>query len=97
MPLLFATGPVRSGESAFVQALAEQSGLRVTYLATAARDPSDPEWCARLERHERDRPAGWATLESAELTRQNHKFRLIRRTGWTPAQRASATSYRHTG
>lgn len=47
--------------------LAERSGARVTFVATAARDAGDPEWSARLERHARERPAAWATLETAGL------------------------------
>lgn len=65
MPLLFVTGPVRSGKSAFAVAKAHGYGARVTYLATAAANPDDPEWSARIARHRRDRPADWEVKESA--------------------------------
>jgi adenosylcobinamide kinase / adenosylcobinamide-phosphate guanylyltransferase len=68
MGLVFVTGPVRSGKSAFGVRLAAESGLEVTYVATAARDPDDAEWRARLERHVRDRPPGWRTIETAPLS-----------------------------
>ena len=67
MSAIFVTGPVRSGKSAYAARLAERSGARVTFVATAARDAGDPEWSARLERHARERPAGWTTLETAGL------------------------------
>jgi adenosylcobinamide kinase/adenosylcobinamide-phosphate guanylyltransferase len=67
MPVIVVTGPVRSGKSRFALERAKQSGLPVTYVATAAREPGDGEWDARLERHLRERPAHWTTVESAEL------------------------------
>jgi adenosylcobinamide kinase / adenosylcobinamide-phosphate guanylyltransferase len=68
MGLVFVTGPVRSGKSAFGVRLATESGLEVTYVATASRDPDDAEWRARLERHMRDRPKEWRTVETAALS-----------------------------
>ena len=67
MSAIFVTGPVRSGKSDLAVRLARESGARVTFVATAARDASDPEWCARLDRHARERPADWATLETCEM------------------------------
>lgn len=58
-------GPVRSGKSARAHALAEASGKRVIYAATAAYDPEDAEMRERIERHRRDRPATWTTVETA--------------------------------
>jgi adenosylcobinamide kinase / adenosylcobinamide-phosphate guanylyltransferase len=58
-------GPVRSGKSARAQALAEASGKHVIYAATAAYDPEDAEMRERIERHRRDRPAAWTTVETA--------------------------------
>jgi adenosylcobinamide kinase/adenosylcobinamide-phosphate guanylyltransferase len=69
MAVVFVTGPVRSGKSAFGVRLARESGREVTYVATAARDPDDVEWRARLTRHLRDRPASWRTVETATMTR----------------------------
>jgi adenosylcobinamide kinase / adenosylcobinamide-phosphate guanylyltransferase len=68
MAVVFVTGPVRSGKSAFGVRLARESGREVTYVATAARDPDDVEWRARLTRHLRDRPASWRTVETATMT-----------------------------
>ncbi|MGZ3502942.1 MAG: bifunctional adenosylcobinamide kinase/adenosylcobinamide-phosphate guanylyltransferase [Vulcanimicrobiaceae bacterium] len=67
MPLTFVTGPVRSGKSRFAARLAREPGLPVTYIATAPRDPTDREWTARLEHHERTRPPEWSVVETAEL------------------------------
>ncbi|HEY5425536.1 MAG TPA: bifunctional adenosylcobinamide kinase/adenosylcobinamide-phosphate guanylyltransferase [Candidatus Tumulicola sp.] len=68
MGVVFVTGPVRSGKSAFGVKLARASGLEVTYVATAAHEPDDAEWRARLVRHLRDRPAAWRTVETAAMT-----------------------------
>jgi adenosylcobinamide kinase / adenosylcobinamide-phosphate guanylyltransferase len=50
--------------------LARESGLDVTYLATAAAAPEDAEWRARLARHTRERPESWRTIETAPLSHQ---------------------------
>jgi adenosylcobinamide kinase/adenosylcobinamide-phosphate guanylyltransferase len=68
MAVVFITGPVRSGKSAFGVRLARESGRDVTYLATAAGAPEDVEWRARLTRHLRDRPASWKTVETATMS-----------------------------
>ncbi len=67
MAVVLITGPVRSGKSAFGVRLARESGLEVTYVATAAGSPEDIEWRARLTRHVRDRPASWRTVETAAM------------------------------
>jgi adenosylcobinamide kinase / adenosylcobinamide-phosphate guanylyltransferase len=67
MAVVFITGPVRSGKSAFAVRLAGESGLDVTYVATAAAEPEDAEWRARLARHTRERPESWRTVETAPL------------------------------
>jgi len=67
MAVTLVTGPVRSGKSRYVAQLAASSGLPVTYLATASRDPNDAEWNERLRRHMEDRPAHWETIETASL------------------------------
>jgi adenosylcobinamide kinase / adenosylcobinamide-phosphate guanylyltransferase len=66
--VVFITGPVRSGKSAFGVRLARESGRDVTYVATAPGAPEDVEWRARLMRHVRDRPASWRTVETAGMT-----------------------------
>jgi adenosylcobinamide kinase/adenosylcobinamide-phosphate guanylyltransferase len=68
MAVVFITGPVRSGKSAFASRLAGESGLDVTYVATAAADPEDTEWRARLARHASERPRSWRTVETATLS-----------------------------
>ena len=70
MAVIFITGPVRSGKSAFGVRLARESGCDVTYVATAAGAPEDVEWRARLTRHVRDRPAMWRTVETAAMSLQ---------------------------
>ncbi|WP_221091602.1 bifunctional adenosylcobinamide kinase/adenosylcobinamide-phosphate guanylyltransferase [Deinococcus aquaedulcis] len=61
MTLVFVTGGARSGKSAFAERRAADSGLPVTYLATA--QAFDDEMAARIARHRGDRPAAWATVE----------------------------------
>ncbi len=68
MPVTLVTGPVRSGKSRHVANLAAQSGRAVTFVATALRDPDDPEWTQRLRRHLNERPAQWETIETATLS-----------------------------
>lgn len=63
MPRILVTGPTRSGKSAFAEALATRTQLPVTYVATARVSSDDPEWQARIDRHRRDRPTAWETLE----------------------------------
>ncbi len=54
-------GGARSGKSAYAQQRALQTGGPVTYIATAR--PDDEEMSLRVERHQRDRPPHWTTLE----------------------------------
>jgi adenosylcobinamide kinase / adenosylcobinamide-phosphate guanylyltransferase len=60
MPALFILGGARSGKSRF--ALSRLTARqRVTFVATALR--TDPDMAARIDRHRRERPAAWTTLE----------------------------------
>jgi adenosylcobinamide kinase / adenosylcobinamide-phosphate guanylyltransferase len=60
-------GGVRSGKSRYAQQLAERES-RVIFLATAKA--SDDEMNRKIERHRRERPAGWTTVEEPlELVR----------------------------
>jgi adenosylcobinamide kinase/adenosylcobinamide-phosphate guanylyltransferase len=59
-------GGARSGKSRFAARLAAEREP-VTYVATAAVDPGDPEMLARVERHRAERPAGWTTREVPRL------------------------------
>jgi len=54
-------GGVRSGKSRLAEALALQSGLPVTFIATAL--PGDEEMRERIEAHRRRRPPGWQVVE----------------------------------
>jgi len=54
-------GGARSGKNSFAQSLAAQAG-KVVYLATA--EASDEEMRTKIERHRKDRPAGWKTVET---------------------------------
>jgi len=65
MPLVFITGPVRSGKSRFAERLAQERGGDVTYVATAYNDPEDQEWAARIAHHRARRPAAWRIVETA--------------------------------
>jgi adenosylcobinamide kinase/adenosylcobinamide-phosphate guanylyltransferase len=53
-------GGARSGKSRYAQQLAEQS-RHVVFVATATA--SDEEMRAKIERHRRDRPQEWPTIE----------------------------------
>ena len=54
-------GGARSGKSRLAERRARDSGLAVTYIATA--EAGDREMDARIETHRRRRPAAWHTLE----------------------------------
>ena len=54
-------GGARSGKSAFAEKLASDSGLPVTYIATA--QVYDQEFGLRVAHHKDRRPAHWQTIE----------------------------------
>ncbi|EHQ52178.1 adenosylcobinamide kinase/adenosylcobinamide-phosphate guanylyltransferase [Ectothiorhodospira sp. PHS-1] len=56
-------GGVRSGKSALAERLALESGLPVTYVATA-RPGDDEEMHARIRHHRERRPSDWTLVES---------------------------------
>ena len=62
-PLILALGGTRSGKSRFGLAAARRlaGDGRVWFLATAW--PGDPEMDDRIERHRRERPADWPTID----------------------------------
>ncbi|HTC92552.1 MAG TPA: bifunctional adenosylcobinamide kinase/adenosylcobinamide-phosphate guanylyltransferase [Terriglobales bacterium] len=53
-------GGARSGKSRFAQQLAAGAG-KVTFFATA--QPTDEEMRRKIERHRRERPTSWVTVE----------------------------------
>lgn len=54
-------GGARSGKSAYAEKLATESGLAVTYIASA--QIYDAEFGARIQHHKDRRPADWALVE----------------------------------
>jgi adenosyl cobinamide kinase/adenosyl cobinamide phosphate guanylyltransferase len=62
MPFVLLLGGARSGKSAMAERLAVDSGVPVSFIATA--EPGDDEMAARIERHRSQRPAGWRTIEA---------------------------------
>ncbi|MGH1563931.1 bifunctional adenosylcobinamide kinase/adenosylcobinamide-phosphate guanylyltransferase [Mumia sp. DW29H23] len=61
------TGGVRSGKSTYAESLLAHEP-HVTYIAPGPiPDDSDPEWRARVLEHQKRRPAGWTTVETAEV------------------------------
>lgn len=54
-------GGARSGKSGYAQQQAIESGLQVTYIATATAD--DAEMQERIRRHRADRPSHWQLIE----------------------------------
>ncbi len=59
--LVLILGGARSGKSSIAEKLAERSGGRVTFVATA--EAWDDEMRRRIQRHRAERPAGWRTVE----------------------------------
>jgi adenosylcobinamide kinase/adenosylcobinamide-phosphate guanylyltransferase len=58
-------GGARSGKSAHAEGLLAETA--VDYVATARRIPGDADWEARIAAHVARRPAGWRTVEPADL------------------------------
>jgi adenosylcobinamide kinase/adenosylcobinamide-phosphate guanylyltransferase len=59
--MILVIGGARSGKSSFAQRLAQESGRRVCFLATA--EARDGEMRERIQRHRLSRPMDWETLE----------------------------------
>lgn len=62
-------GAARSGKSAHAQSLLADRPA-VTYVATGpeADRGQDPDWAQRVAQHRADRPEGWSTVETLDLT-----------------------------
>lgn len=59
--LLLITGGVRSGKSTYAQKMAESSGAKVFYIATA--EALDDEMKIRINSHRKSRSKTWVTIE----------------------------------
>ena len=65
--LILVSGPARSGKSRWAEHLLHHHPV-VTYIATAATRPDDPDWQKRVEVHQQRRPDHWSVAEcGAEL------------------------------
>jgi adenosylcobinamide kinase / adenosylcobinamide-phosphate guanylyltransferase len=63
--LTFVLGGARSGKSAYAERLADESGLPVTYIATARIvDSGDDEFAERVRVHRERRPLNWHLVEA---------------------------------
>lgn len=68
-------GGVRSGKSRLAERLAGESGLPVTYIATATATAKDDAMQARIAAHRTRRPADWSVVEepcALAATLQSH-------------------------
>ena len=63
MKSILLTGGARSGKSHYAQELAQKSGKKVLFVATA--EAGDEEMRQRIKEHQRSRPPEWSTLEAA--------------------------------
>lgn len=59
---ILVTGGARSGKSSFAESLAGGCGSNVLYIATSI--PFDDEMKLRIQKHRKQRPDTWDTLES---------------------------------
>lgn len=59
--LILVLGGSRSGKSEFAEKIAERTGKRMTYIATAA--VRDEEMAERVKLHQKRRPNSWVTVE----------------------------------
>ncbi len=62
LDLTFILGGARSGKSSYAEKLATDSGLTITYIATA--QIYDDEFKQRVALHKASRPAHWPTVEA---------------------------------
>ncbi|MHB9095104.1 MAG: bifunctional adenosylcobinamide kinase/adenosylcobinamide-phosphate guanylyltransferase, partial [Eubacteriales bacterium] len=59
--LIFITGGIRSGKSAFAERITSELGREITYIATA--QALDAEMKHRIDLHRQRRPDNWNTVE----------------------------------
>ena len=60
--IILVTGAARSGKSEWAEKLAIDSHKSVVYIATAMMLSNDPEWQARITKHQQRRPSNWTTI-----------------------------------
>ncbi|GMA60140.1 bifunctional adenosylcobinamide kinase/adenosylcobinamide-phosphate guanylyltransferase [Alicyclobacillus fastidiosus] len=63
MTVFFVTGGARSGKSRFAQHLATKLGEGKNVIFVATAPAVDDEMVERIERHRRERPVEWVTVE----------------------------------
>ncbi len=78
--LIFILGGARSGKSGFAFELAQKSGEKVTFIATATS--TDSEMKERIKNHKNVRPKNWKTIEIAsnldkKISQEKNKVLLI--------------------
>ncbi len=78
--LIFILGGVRAGKSSFALKLAQKSGKRVTFIATAM--PMDLDMRRRIKNHRNTRPKNWKTIEvtndlDKKINQEKNKVILI--------------------
>ncbi|MEM7760373.1 MAG: bifunctional adenosylcobinamide kinase/adenosylcobinamide-phosphate guanylyltransferase [Cyanobacteria bacterium P01_A01_bin.40] len=59
------SGPSSSGKSEFAETLAAKSHQSVVYIATAQVDEADPEWQAKIVKHQQRRPSSWQSVTTS--------------------------------
>ena len=67
--IILILGGARSGKSNFAQSLAEKMSQSVLFVATS--EPLDDEMKERIEKHKKNRPVNWNTLEIRNEIGQN--------------------------
>ncbi len=66
---VFVLGGARSGKSRFAQKVAESRGGKVLFVATA--EPLDKDMRERIEKHRKERPEHWETIEAPTHLAEN--------------------------
>ena len=78
--LIFILGGARAGKSSFALELAQKTGKKVTFMATAT--PIDSEMRERIKDHKNARPKNWKTIEvtnglDKKINQEKNKVILI--------------------
>jgi adenosylcobinamide kinase/adenosylcobinamide-phosphate guanylyltransferase len=62
--IILITGAASSGKSEWAETLAIKTEKLITYIATAQVNSNDPEWLAKIKRHQQRRPSTWQIIEA---------------------------------